>query len=195
MILHQVHQYTYYGQWLDTYGSLDFESFTASSHSEVCLTKTGYVTAVFPLRLALYLSGNGVASDHQQTEDVMMKIGELFQLQDDYIDCFSDPSVTGKDGNDIAQGKCNWMIILAMEQANDGQKQVLRDNFGKGGDKGALAKVKETYHQLGIVQVYEALEAKLFNEIKKGIVDISKQTNLPTEMFYAALNVLHKRKV
>lgn len=171
------------------------ESFTAANHNEVCLYKTAYYTIVLPARLALYLSGNGTASDHKQTEDVMLKIGELFQLQDDFIDCYSDPAVMGKAGTDIAESKCNWLIIWAMERASYGQKQVLSDNFGKKGDKIAEVRIKDIYKQLSIKQVYTDFETALVKEINESIVSLSTQTGLPAEMFYGALNALYKRNV
>lgn len=49
----------------------------------------------------------------------------------------------GKAGTDIAESKCDWLIIWAIERANDGQMQVLRNNFGKESDKTAVSKVKD----------------------------------------------------
>ena len=51
------------------------------------------------------------------------KIGLAFQLQDDYLDCYGDPAVFGKQiGGDICCAKKTFMLINAFNRANDAQK-------------------------------------------------------------------------
>jgi farnesyl diphosphate synthase len=51
-------------------------------------------------------------------------------VQDDFLDCYGDPSVTGKIGTDIVDGKCSWLIVVAMQRANKEQKETLRVSPG-----------------------------------------------------------------
>jgi len=45
--------------------------------------------------------------------------------QDDYIDCFGDPALTGKVGTDIEDNKCSWLIVQALARATGDQRLTL----------------------------------------------------------------------
>lgn len=60
-------------------------------------------------------------------------LGIAFQVQDDYLDAFGDPAKFGKDvGGDIRQNKKTFLLIHALEVANEqqleGLKQLMQDN-------------------------------------------------------------------
>ncbi|MGN1362460.1 MAG: short chain isoprenyl diphosphate synthase IdsA [Methanobrevibacter sp.] len=53
-------------------------------------------------------------------------IGLAFQIQDDYLDVISDEEDLGKPvGSDIAEGKMTLMVVKALNEANDEDKQTL----------------------------------------------------------------------
>ncbi len=55
-------------------------------------------------------------------------IGLAFQIQDDYLDVISDEADLGKPvGSDIVEGKMTLMVVKALAEANDDDKQVLLD--------------------------------------------------------------------
>jgi len=57
-------------------------------------------------------------------------IGLLFQIKDDMLDYFADPSVTGKNiGDDLVQGSITLPIILAHIAASDDDKKSLEYYF------------------------------------------------------------------
>ena len=58
-------------------------------------------------------------------------MGHFFQVQDDYLDCFGDPAVTGKIGTDIEDNKGSWLINQALLRCSDEQRKILEENYAK----------------------------------------------------------------
>ena len=58
-------------------------------------------------------------------------MGHFFQVQDDYLDCFGDPAITGKIGTDIEDNKCGWVINKALLVCTPEQRQTLEEHYAK----------------------------------------------------------------
>jgi len=66
------------------------------------------------------------AEDVEKLYDFGVKMGLAFQLQDDWLDVYGDPKVFGKNiGGDILCNKKTYMLITALEQADERQRAEL----------------------------------------------------------------------
>lgn len=111
------------GQQLD----MEFESrsdVAEGEYIEMIRLKTAVLLAA-SLKIGAVLAG---ASNEDATNlyNFGMQIGVAFQLQDDLLDVYGDPEVFGKKiGGDILCNKKTYMLIKALERANDKQNQEL----------------------------------------------------------------------
>jgi len=86
------------------------------------------------------------------------QIGLAFQLQDDLLDVYGDPKVFGKNiGGDITSNKKTYMLINAINRANDVQRQELMKWIeAKDFDRNEkVAAVTKLYDEIGIRQLCE----------------------------------------
>ena len=91
---------------------------------EMIRLKTSVLLAA-ALKIGAMLGGAS-DEDAQKLYDFGVKIGLAFQLQDDWLDVYGDPKVFGKNiGGDILCNKKTYMLITALEEADEEQRAVL----------------------------------------------------------------------
>jgi len=67
----------------------------------------------------------------KQAETILLEMGYLFQVQDDFLDFFGDSEASGKDSTDIQEGKCTWFVVMALQRATPKQRKILEvSTFG-----------------------------------------------------------------
>jgi len=91
---------------------------------EMIRLKTSVLLAA-ALKIGACLAGAS-AEEAQKLYDFGVKMGLAFQLQDDWLDVYGDPKVFGKNiGGDILCNKKTYMLITALEQADEDQRKEL----------------------------------------------------------------------
>src|SRR3954470_23826349 len=71
--------------------------------------------------------GGASEGNRQHLYEFGKNLGIAFQVQDDYLDAFGDPEKFGKNvGGDIRQNKKTFLLIYALQVANDEQKKELQ---------------------------------------------------------------------
>src|SRR5882724_9445574 len=141
---------------------------------------------------AAHLAGYDNKEFKKKSKEILVKIGLLFQIQDDFIDCFGDSEHTGKIGTDIEDGKCCWPIVTALQLCNESQKHILKTNYGLKSKVNVKA-VKDVYNEINLIDVYRKEEEERYEEICLGIDEIRKKDiNIPQILKYF-LSKIYKR--
>lgn len=180
------------GQSMDLLSArLDVTQYTMDVYKSIVFHKTSYYTFYLPVALAMHMTGYTDPEMFRQAKTILLEIGQFFQAQDDFLDCFGDPAVIGKVGTDIAEGKCSWLAVVAMQRATEEQKDIMRQCYGSK-DPENVARVKKLYEQLGLPTTYATYEEESYNMIKTHIQQISR--GLPHELFFKIMEKIYRRE-
>uniref|UniRef100_A0A6B2G434 Farnesyl pyrophosphate synthase n=1 Tax=Myxobolus squamalis TaxID=59785 RepID=A0A6B2G434_MYXSQ len=119
---------------LRKYGKMkpsDFSLFTSECYKSLVHSKTSYYTFIFPF-IAGYLVSGRTDLDNitQKFCNILLDIGLIFQIQDDYLDVYGDPNITGIIGTDIQEGKCTWLIVQILPLLSAEDRLILMNCYG-----------------------------------------------------------------
>jgi farnesyl diphosphate synthase len=171
---------------------VDLDNFSMEKYMFIVTYKTAYYSFYLPVALALLYLELATPENLQQTHDILIPLGQYFQVQDDYLDAYGDPAVIGKIGTDIQDNKCSWLINQALQRCNTEQRKLLDTAYGRK-DGELEAKVKALYKELDLEKVYKEYEEKTVGEIRTKIAAIDESQGLKKEVFEAFLGKIYKR--
>ncbi|ODQ67901.1 hypothetical protein NADFUDRAFT_81027 [Nadsonia fulvescens var. elongata DSM 6958] len=193
---HEVTFQTELGQLLDLITApedeVDLSKFSLEKHSFIVIYKTAFYSFYLPVVLAMYMAGITNEADLQQAKDVLIPLGEYFQIQDDYLDCYGDPAVIGKIGTDIQDNKCGWIINKALQKANAEQRTILDTNYGQKNAE-CEATVKKVFLELELEREYQEYEEAVVSDIRKKISVVDESRGFKKEVLEVFLNKIYKR--
>ncbi len=145
------------GQYLDV-----LEQASGGGSVERALRVARYKSATYTVERPLQL-GAALAGDRPPLQAAFtgfgLPLGEAFQLRDDVLGVFGDPSATGKPaGDDLREGKRTVLIALADQHATAGQAALLRARLGdRGLDSGGIAALREVITATGALDEVESM--------------------------------------
>ncbi|KEZ39894.1 Farnesyl pyrophosphate synthase [Scedosporium apiospermum] len=172
--------------------NVNLDNFSLEKHSFIVIYKTAWYSFYLPVALALYLLDIATPKNLKQAEDILIPLGEYFQVQDDYLDNFGLPEHIGKIGTDIMDNKCSWLVNVALEIATPEQRRILEENYGRK-DVEKEAVVKKLFDDLNLKQRYEEFEEKRAKEIRELIDRVDESEGLKKSVFTAFLDKIYKR--
>ncbi|GJJ14993.1 hypothetical protein Clacol_009263 [Clathrus columnatus] len=201
-LFHDMSYFTELGQLIDLITApeddVDLNRFSSLKHRLIVVYKTSYYSFYLPVALAMIYSGISVPkempglaqtlrfdsveyptnlkpgeSPYHVAMDILLPLGEYFQVQDDYLDCFG--VNIGKVGTDILDNKCSWVICTALKLASPQQRSILEANYGRKSSEMEL-KCKEVFEQLNIRQVYHDYEENAYKRIGSMIDSVREET-------------------
>ncbi|XP_012168914.1 farnesyl pyrophosphate synthase-like isoform X1 [Bombus terrestris] len=159
--------------------------FTMDRYNSIVKYKTGYYTFVLPATVAMSFTGIKDPEMYRQAKTILLEMGHLFQVKDDYLDCYGSIEDIGKSGTDIAEGKCSWLIVVALQRATPEQKKIFEECYGQS-DVEKINRVKQLYQELGVSNTYAIYEEETYNLLHTHIQQISR--GLPHDFFLKLLN-------
>ncbi|OMH80699.1 Farnesyl pyrophosphate synthase [Zancudomyces culisetae] len=139
--------------------SVDLSRFSLDKHTFIVKYKTAFYSFYLPVALAFHVCGfKSTETDPKKNvfeiaKSILVPMGIYFQVQDDYIDLYGDPSLTGKIGTDIKDNKCSWLIIMALSKASEQQRQLLDTHYGRKSDADEQV-VKQIYKELDVNSIF-----------------------------------------
>lgn len=195
-LFHEVTYQTEIGQLCDLLTApedvVNLDNFNMDKYRFIVIYKTAYYSFYLPVALALYMLDIATPQNLKQAEDILIPLGEYFQIQDDYLDNFGLPERIGKIGTDIMDNKCSWLVNQALAIVTPEQRKVLEENYGRK-DKEKEAVVKKLYDELQLEQRYNEYEEKRVGEIRSLIAQVDESQGLRKGVFEAFLAKIYKR--
>lgn len=162
------------GQQLD----MDFEKLEQVSLPDYLnmIEKKTSVLLAASLMMGSMLGGAG-ERNQQLIYQFGLKLGLAFQVQDDYLDAFGDPSKFGKQvGGDILADKKTFLLIHALEKAGEADRAFLLSTFGKK-NASKVNDVQAIYKKCGIDQWALELKQSFHQEALAHLDEIAVLSN------------------
>jgi geranylgeranyl diphosphate synthase type II len=171
---------------------MDFEtqnSISIDDYIEMIRLKTAVLIAA-ALKIGAII-GNANEKEQENLYNFGINIGIAFQLKDDYLDVFADDCFGKAIGGDIVENKKTFLLVKALERADNAQKKQLLDCFSDKfiAPQDKIYKVTEIYKKLNIKELVD-VEMKWYYE--KAMLEIKTINN--TDLLITFVNELYNRK-
>jgi len=185
---------TEFGQLLDLTSQpldceIDLSRFTVERYTKIVKYKTAFYSFYLPVACGMIMAGVQSVSTFAKAREILLIMGEYFQVQDDYLDCYGSPEVIGKIGTDIQDNKCSWLVVTALNKATAAQRAVLEANYGYKNKKKETT-IKKLYQEMDLERDFKEYEEASYKQIE-GL--LSEVKDVPHQVFRNFLDKIYKR--
>jgi len=177
---------------------MDFETrndVTEDEYIEMIRLKTSVLLAC-ALKIGAILA-DAPQDDANRLYRLGEQIGLAFQLQDDLLDVYGDPKVFGKAiGGDITSNKKTYMLINAVNRANDKQRAELMRwiNAKTFNREVKVAEVTRLYDEIGIRQLCEEKISYYFELARQTLSEVNVSNDCKQCLSAYMDELLHRNK-
>ncbi|WP_238348570.1 polyprenyl synthetase family protein [Ornithinimicrobium pratense] len=181
------------GQFLDVLeGARGWQDLNYSQRIEACRTVILYKSARYSVQQPL-LIGARAAGASPQTLDALAaygdRLGKAFQLRDDVLGVFGDPTETGKPaGDDLREGKHTVLIAHALEHADTSGAELVTASLGDPDlDDETVTACRQVLLDSGAV---DRTEQMITDEAKDALTALSSTPELTEEGRHAMVELV-----
>lgn len=126
--------------------------------------------------------GGASKEDRQKLYDFGLYSGLAFQIMDDYLDTFGDENFGKKIGGDIMLNKKTFLLVNALQVANDEQKNRIFELFEEQDETQKIEAFQKLYQELGIPKIaldtMEELHKKSLNALMSASIPKEQKENI-----------------
>jgi len=182
------------GQQLD----MNFEELTSVSE-DAYLNMIELKTAVLiaaSLKIGAILGGSSLR-DAEDLYEFGKNMGMAFQLQDDLLDTYGDPSRIGKNvGTDIVDNKKTFLVIQALKAASAGQREELTGLFeSKNVDRNEKIKgVTSIFNELNVKEMTEKRIKAYYKLAITSLKNLNRPEDRKTELYNFASFLMNRNR-
>lgn len=161
------------GQFLDVYEQTQ-STFSVERSLKIARYKSGKYSIERPLHYGAALSNpKNLADFYNIYSEYGLPLGEAFQLRDDLLGVFGDPTETGKPaGDDLREGKRTALVAFAHDRGNDLIKRQIEEKLGTSNIDGLADAIMESGAPIHVEDLIEKLAEEALDAIERDEINI-----------------------
>ena len=144
------------------------------------------------------LCGNADEQNSEALYQFGISLGLTFQIQDDWLDVYSDPKTFGKAvGGDILTGKKTYLLLTAFEKADAQTKRLLHSllHDNEMPDEEKISRVKAVYDRLHAGDIARQAMEKHYSEAMSRLQEVRlSDSSRKSELEKLATQLLRREK-
>lgn len=167
------------GQFLDVYEQTQ-NSFSVERSLKIARYKSGKYSIERPLHFGAALAKpKNIENYYNIYSEYGLPLGEAFQLRDDLLGVFGDPSETGKPaGDDLREGKRTALVAYAHDRGDAATKKLIETKLGTSNIEGLADAILDSGAVTHVEDLIEKLSESALDAIERDEINQDAKTLL-----------------